>query len=167
MNDWDLVEHCSKRVLRECKLLLLKGSSPFICICLFMISLLFHISLSCFLVHSSVAVGRREDTLLFCIAGIDAIWSQMAAKMSNWECLHIINCSCCSRSQRWWEGSQQQPRAEGQRGRYLDSMWLQSAGTGYSQPHSGLRLSLNSGIIGMDLSSPAHKGDGQELALMH
>lgn len=62
--------------------------------CLFMMSLLFHISLSCFLVHSSVAVGRREGTLLFCIAGIDAIWSQMAAKMSNWECLHIINCSC-------------------------------------------------------------------------
>lgn len=110
--------------------------------CLFIIYLLFHISLPCFLVHPSAIGGRRWNTLLFCIAGLYLIWSQMAAKMSNWECLHVINCSCCFCTWRWWEGSRQQPGADGRRGICLGGMWLKSTGMGCAQPRSRLRPSV-------------------------
>lgn len=140
------------------QLLLLEGSSPFVCTnvplssllsasCFFIIYLLFRISLACFLVHPSATGGRRWNTLLLCIPGIYVIWSQMAAKMSNWECLHVINCSCCFCSWRWWEGSQQQPGADGWRGICLGGVWLKSTGMGCAQPHSVGQWDHRNGFI--------------------
>ena len=130
------------------QLLLLEGSSAFVFMehpppCLLLIYNLSSVSYQSYLFLSpSFSCWWQEIKYPFtCIAGIYVIRSQMAAEMSNWVSLHVISCSCCFCSQRWREGSQQQPGADGQRGICLGGIWVKSTGMGCVQPHSGFRPS--------------------------
>lgn len=179
-SDWELMEHCSKPALRECKLTIVASGRqiPFClhgCIaehapsasCSVIICLLFHISLAPVLVHPSAPGSRRWNTLCFAWQGCVWCEARWLPRRAFESVSTLLNCSCCFCNQGWWEGSQQQPGVDGQRGTCLGGVWLKSTGTRCAQSHSGLRLSVGQWDQGNGFILLAHKGGDQGLALMH